>query len=460
MNISKRSEFSIETQIKLDRFRPRPYQLPLCSALENKKYRKILAVWPRRAGKDIVAFNLMLRAALRTVGVYMYCLPTFRQCRLVIWDSITNDGKKFLDFIPEELIENINHTEMKIRLINGSLIQMIGSDSYDTSLVGTNPRMVVFSEYALADDRAYKLGARPILNANDGTVIIISTPRGKNSLFELFQIAEQSPDWFCQKLTLQDTQHISWHEIEKEIASGEISRDLAEQEYLCSFSIGIEGAYYTKYIDRMRLNNQISTVPWEPAFKVHTAWDLGVRDFTSIVFFSVIGQTIRIIDYYEKSKEGLEHYINVLKSKPYTYDKHIAPHDIQVREFTSGITRLDKARQLGVRFTVAPNISIMDGIEAVRSTLPKMWIDDQKCATLIKSLENYRQEYDIKKKVYRDHPLHDSNSHAADAMRYLCVSLPKTRDGLSPEELDRRYNEAMYGGSLPSVFDDKFKTNF
>ena len=116
----------------------------------------------------------------------------------------------------------------------------------------------------------------------------------------------------------------------------------------------------------MKLRGQISQVPWENGFKVHTAWDLGVRDSTTIIFFQVIGQTVRIIDCYENNKEGLEHYVKLLESKPYTYGKHIAPHDIAVREFGTGMTRIDKARQLGINFTLATNIGIEDGIEAVR----------------------------------------------------------------------------------------------
>lgn len=419
-------------------------------------------VAPRRSGKDILCWNIMIRAALREPGVYFYCLPTFKQARLVIWDSITNSGDRFLDYIPKELIAKVNSQEMKITLsTNGSIIQLIGSDTYDTSLVGTNPKMIVFSEYALADSRAYTLAARPILNANGGTVIIVSTPRGKNSLWELYNIAQNSKEWFCQKLTLDDTQHVSKHEIEREIASGEISRDLVDQEYFCSFTVGHEGSYYAKYIDKMRLNNQIGTVPWEPSFKVHTAWDLGVRDATSIIFFQSVGQTVRIIDCYEKSKEGLEHYVKVLESKPYSYGRHIFPHDIRVMELGSGITRIEKLRHLGIKVTIADDASVMDGIESVRSSFAKIWIDERLCAPLIKALENYRQEYDSKRNIYKAQPLHDNASHYADAMRYLCISLPKTRDGLSAEDLDKRYREAMYEGTtnLPPIFQDpRFRT--
>jgi hypothetical protein len=204
----------------------------------------------------------------------------------------------------------------------------------------------------------------------------------------------------------------------------------------------------------MRIKDQIGIVPWEAAFKVHTAWDLGVRDSTTIIFFQIIGQTIRIIDCYENAKVGLEHYIKVVEQKPYSYAKHIAPHDIKVTEFGTGMTRLEKAKQLGLTFTVAPDLSIEDGIESVRSALSKIWIDEKNCKPLLKAIENYRQEYDVKKKVYKNHPLHDWSSHWADALRYMCIALPKTRDGLTPEELDKRYKEAIYGSdyNMPSVF--------
>lgn len=444
----------IETQIHLNKFKPRPYQMPLVQALENKGYKRILAILPRRAGKDITAFNLCIRFLLRKVCVVYYVFPTYAQGKKVIFDSITNDSMRILDFIPKELIESTNSQEMKIRFVNGSLLQVVGSDNFD-SLMGTNPQMCVFSEYALQDPRAYQY-IRPILTANDGVAIFLSTPRGKNHLWELYQIALHNPEtWFCQKLTVEDTHHISLADIEKERQEGIMSEDLIQQEYYTSFTMGVEGSYYAKYLDRMRVKGQIGIVPWESGFKVYTSWDLGVRDSTTILFFQIIGQTIRIIDSYENSKVGLDHYVKVIEQKPYSYAKHIAPHDIKVKEFGSGLTRIEKARQLGINFTVAPDLSIEDGIEAVRSALSKIWIDESN-KSFIKALENYRQEYDPKKKVYKNHPLHDWSSHWADCLRYLAISLPKTRDGSSPEELDKRYQEAVYGvkGNMPNVFRD------
>lgn len=444
---------SLPTRIELNRFQYRNYQLPIVNTLRSGK-RRVVAVMPRRAGKDVMAFNYCIRAMLEKPGVYFYIFPTYSQGKKVLWDSLTNDGKPILDYLPQELIASKNSQEMKIKLINGSLFQVVGSDNYD-SLMGTNPSGVVFSEYALQDPRAYQF-IRPILTANQGWALFLSTPRGKNHLWELLEIAKHSDDWEAFHLTLNDTNHIPLREIEKERQEGIMNDDLIQQEYYCSFDLGVEGAYYAKYMDEMRRNGRISVVPWESAFQVHTAWDLGIRDSTCIIFFQVIGQTVRIIDYYEKDSEGLEHYATILDSKPYKYGRHIAPHDIKIREWTSGFTRFEKARQLGIDFTLATDLQVADGIESVKSLFQKLWIDEHKCAKLIKSLENYRREYDAKRKVYKNYPLHDWASHGADAMRYLAISLPKTRDSKSAEELDKIWRESQLGNqaNIPEIFRD------
>jgi len=447
------------------KFQPREYQKPIMDAILNKGYKRVLAILPRRAGKDLTAFNICIQAMLQKTMVVYYILPTYAQGKKILWDSITNTGERILDCLPKELIESSNSQEMKIKLVNGSLFQIVGSDNFD-GLVGTNPQLCIFSEYALQDPRAYQY-IRPILAANEGVCLMISTPRGKNHLWELYNIAQQSPNWFCYRITLDDTKHIPLEEIEKERQEGIMSEDLIQQEYYVSFSMGVEGSFYSRYLDRMRTNSQITNVPWDPALPVHTSWDIGVRDSTSIIMYQSTAATVRIIDCYENNKHGLEHYKQVLDSKPYTWGKHWAPHDIGVTEWGTGLSRLEKARQLGIKFeyrmdvnnravSALPNVSIMDGIEAVRSLLPRCWIDEVKCAPLVKALESYRQEYDHRLKVYTTRPLHDWSSHFCDSARYMALSIPKTRDGLSKEELDNQFQRAHYGeqGTLPRFFRD------
>jgi len=445
--------------ITFNRFIPRPYQMRLCEAFESQSFKKFLVVWPRRAGKDICALNLLLRAALRKVGTYFYIFPTFQMGRRILWDAIDISGKRILSYyVPEEIIESRNEQQMRIRLRNGSQIQILGSDNFDNTLVGTNSIGMVFSEYALSDPRAYSFSI-PILKASNGWVLMVSTPRGKNALWDLYNVARKSPDWFCEKLSIDDTKHVPVNEIEKEIEEGQMSRDLALQEFWTSFELGVEGSFYSKCLDDLRRKTQITSVMWDPYLPVHTAWDLGYNDSTCIIFAQVSrdGQ-IRIIDYYENNKKGLDHYAKILKDKGYDYGKHIAPFDIAVHDLGTGISRWKMMHDLGVTFVkyTEKAIGVMDGIEAVRRNLPKMWIDERSCGPLLRSLENYRQEYDNKRKVYNLNPLHDQFSHAADAMRYLCCALPKLMSNSDPKALQDRYNEAMYGGNsnLPPVFQD------
>lgn len=440
-------DISVETVIKLSKFIPRPYQLSICNAFEKKGFKKLICVMPRRSGKDVVAWNLMIRAAIRRVGLYVYALPSAVQARRVLFDGITISGEKFIDFIPKELIHSINIQQMKITLINQSTIIFTGSENFD-SLRGTNPLGCVISEAAYTHPQFYPT-IRPALLAADGWVILISTPFGENWFYTLYEIAKANPkDWYSCFMTISDTRHISEEEIEREIESGEISPDMAEQEYRCSFGIGAIGAYYAKYLNRMELNDQIGFVGWEPNYPVHSAWDLGVRDATSILMFQVIGRQVNIIDMYQNSDVGMEHYINVLQNKQYTWGKHIAPHDIAVREFTSsGLTRFEKAAQLGIKFIISPNISIMDGIESVRTTLPRIYVDSAKCSILVAALRNYRKQYDTKTKTYKPQPYHDHNSNCMDALRYMCLTLPKVQNQSNPVALENRYNEAKYGQS-------------
>ena len=451
----------VETRIHLNKFKPRDYQLSLCKAFEEHSFKKLIAIWPRRSGKDICAFNLLIRAAIRRVGIYYYLLPNAVQARRVMFDGITSEGQRIIDFIPKELILNINIQQMKITLINNSSITFVGSENFD-SLRGTNPIGCVMSEAAYSHPQAFPT-LRPILLQNNGFILFISTPFAENWFYTLYQIALDNPDeWYVDLQTTHDTRHISLEQIQKEIDMGEISPDMAQQEYFCDFSIGAIGAFYSKYLIQMENNNQVGQIDWEPNYPVHSSWDLGMSDQTCILNFQVIGRSVHIIDMYINSDVGLEHYINVLQAKHYTWGKHIGPHDLAVRDFTGGgLSRIEKAAQLNFNFILAPNLSIIDGIESVRTTLPRIYIDREKCKPLIAALRNYRKEYDAANKVYRNKPKHDNNSHICDALRYLCLSLPQIKDtGRTAEELDEMYRKsrANYQGDMPNFFrDDRWK---
>jgi hypothetical protein len=201
-----------------------------------------------------------------------------------------------------------------------------------------------------------------------------------------------------------------------------MSEDQFQQEYECSFEAAVPGAYYGKLMRAAVDEKRVTRVPYDPAMQVETWWDLGVGDSTVIWFAqrSPAGE-VRLIDYHETQGEGLPAFVKLLASKPYNYSRHIAPHDIEVRELGTGRSRREMADELGVRFDVAPKLTVEDGIEAVRMMLPRCWFDEEKCAPGIDALKWYQAEYNDKMRTFRVTPRHDWASHAADAFRYGAV---------------------------------------
>lgn len=406
-------------------YEPRDYQIPFLAAMDSGLKRAAL-VWHRRAGKDKTAWNYMVREAAEHVGNYYYFLPTYKQGRMVIWDGRGKDGIKFLEHIPEQLIKGVpNKSEMKIDLKNGSLIQIIGVDKFDSKM-GTNPRGCIFSEYSLQNPSAWD-HIRPILRENGGWAIFDFTPRGENHGYELYNMAKSNPSWFCELLTIKDTKVLTEADIQEERDAG-MSEDMIEQEFYCSFTAANIGSYYGKLMKAAQEGGRIRRIDHDPDLPVDTWWDLGVNDANSIWFTQTLRspREIRVIDFYQNTDEGLGHYINILQTKAmsdkYVYGTHYAPHDIKVREYTSGISRLETAKKMGINFEIAPNESIEDGIEAVRQTIPVCWFDEERCKEGIRALKSYHKKWDDVHKVYRKTPDHDWSSNPADAFRYMALS--------------------------------------
>lgn len=400
------------------KFEPREYQTPFLVAMDEGKKRSVL-MWHRRSGKDKTLLNFTIKRMFERVGSYFYFFPTYSQGKKILWDGMDKDGFRFLDHFPPEVIENKNDTEMKIKTKNGSLFQVIGTDNID-SIVGTNPVGCVFSEYSLQDPQAWDF-IRPILAENGGWAVFNYTPRGKNHGYDLYEMARNNEDWFCQKLTVDDTKAIDPSVIDEERASG-MSDEMIQQEYFCSFEAGVVGSYYTKELQKAEEDKRIGKVPYNPSMKVNTFWDLGIGDSTAIWFVQVIGNEVHVIDYEEGSGEGLQFYAHILQQKPYVYDCHYLPHDAEARELGTGKSRKEVALSLGIRpIKITANLAVEDGINAARMLLPVCWFDEDKCKRGLDALKNYHKEWDAIRKEFKSRPFHDWTSHGADAFRYLSV---------------------------------------
>lgn len=404
-------------------WKPRNYQKPLWEAITTKGLKRAVYIWHRRAGKDLIGLNKIIYSALlEQVGTYWHVFPTYNQGKKSIWSESDINGRPYLDYIPKEAIASKNEQEMKIKFVNGSVYQIVGSDNID-ALRGAGIKGVVFSEFAEQIPTAWEV-IQPMIMATNGWAMFNFTPKGLNHAYDLYEMAKNDPLWHAETLTVDDTSPEVFtqeqiDQIKNEFLNRGKTLDLFNQEYFCSFTNPVEGAYYAGILKE--IDSQIASVPYEKNLRVSTWWDLGVSDSTAIWFTQNVGKEIRVIDYVENTGVGLDWYIKEVMNKSYIYESHNAPHDIAVREFTSGRARIDIAHDLGIRFNIVPNIPRQDGINCVRSILNKCWFDKDKCQKGLMALKNYKKSFDQKKNCFKNEPLHDWASNGADAFRYFAV---------------------------------------
>jgi len=432
-------------------FQPRDYQIPLWRAFDEGQ-RRLLTVWHRRAGKDKCCLNLLIRAMMMRTGLYFYLLPTYSQARKIIWNGIDGSGFRFLNHFPRELIEGKpNETEMRIRLKNGSVFQLVGSDNID-SIVGTNPVGCVFSEFSLQDPRGWDF-IRPILRENGGWSLFNGTPRGKsNHLHTLYQMAINNPEWYVEKLDVLQTGVLTPEDLQAERDAG-MSEELIQQEFMCSFEGGMEGAYYISHMNKMAKQHRIASIPHMEDLPVHTAWDVGV-DTTAIIFFQLPpGGMVNIIDYHEGAGEGIQTFTRFVRDKAqeegYEYGEHIAGWDIVKRQYGQKTAQSTKqiAARLGVKFKAAPKLKVDDGITSVQAMLSRVNIDAVKCERLINALYTYRRKQDRVTRDYLPMPVHDWSSHGCDALRYLATGRRNSRvEDTPPDRYARRSRQNRHSG--------------
>ncbi len=462
-------------------WRVRDYQWPLWEYMVKDQGLRAIAVWHRRAGKDATALNITALKMWERPGMYLHMLPNQTQARKVIWDARDYDGKRLIDqaFPPALRDGTPNNTEMKILFRpvgegRASLWQLAGSDNID-AWMGSNPVGVVMSEFDLTNPHAWDY-LRPILSMNGGWALFIFTFRGKRHGYALFQAAQKNPNWFAQKLTIDDTRDeidrdrtakglpSIMEAIEDDRASG-MAEELIRQEYWCDADVPMPGAIfaheYTKCVDDGRIGEEYAPIAGVP---VDTAWDLGkgseTKHKTAIWFFQR-GASIRIVKYFESWGHSVSWYWDKLKEFQqqfgWEYGQHWGPHDLIVADWSTDRTRLEVAYALGLEFRRVANLSVEDQHNAVRMLFPRFCFYESECRNIGKeggdglaSISSYQFEEDETKstpqqKYFKRKPLDNWATDGAAALRYLAVAFSDHIEQVRPVEprFDMTFDEQM-----------------
>jgi len=416
-----------ENKLVLPLLKLRPYQKELWMQWFGKNVRRMSLEWMRRAGKDLFCLNIMIAEAIRELGNYWFILPEAQQIRKAIWEGVTKDGVRYLDYFPESMILKKDQQSMSIHLRDpkaptkvGSIVSFVGGDRYDKR-VGAGLKGAVVSEHSLQKPNLYDLALEPMLKETGGWCIFNYTPRGYNHATDMWDYLEKKEQHIASRLTNEELKLVSEDDINEERARGK-PEEIIQQEYYCSREGAIVGSYYGDMLKQYK--DHVGNYSYDAGYPVHTLWDLGISDSMAIWFVQLVGRDIYVIDYYENTGYALGHYASVINGKGYMYAMHHLPHDGRQRQMTStekAVTIEQQLKNLDV-FPIKIHerrANIYGEIQRVRTMISRIYFDAEKTRPGYEALKQYRREFDEKRNVFKDTPLHDWTSHAADAFSIL-----------------------------------------
>ncbi len=401
-------------------YKPRAPQLAIHDLMDKHRFGVVVA--HRRMGKTVSAINHLIKDAVLNTKEnprYAYIAPTYGQAKRVAWDYLCKYAR------PLGGTENIS--ELRVDFM-GRRIQLYGSDNPD-SLRGQYFDGVILDEIGDQNPKIWTEILRPALADRMGWCLFIGTPKGQNHFKDLRDRAEDTPEWGLLEFKASETKLVP--ESELKAARAEMGEDKYQQEFECSFHAAVEGSYYGKLMNDLEEKGRMVEVTRDDLCQTFTAWDLGMGDSTSIWVAQVTGQEVRVMDYVENHGQGLDWYVNWIRDNGWANASNKLPHDVSVRELGTGKSRLEMLQNAGLNVDVLPRLSVDDGIQAVRRLLPKCWFNMPRVRQGVDCLRNYRREFDEKRNVYYEKPLHDWASHGSDAFRYLAIGLDNTQGSWS-----------------------------
>lgn len=407
----------------------RDYQEEIVVAYNNPSIEELLLIIARRGGKTVVVFSeCIVPDLVREVQTIVLVYPTAKMGFRNFWNNIENDGFKTIEHIPSNLIARQSNSEddMRIELINGSVFMCVGSTNTE-ALRGANGKKYVFDEFADMPIEAVNVVA-PIVEANGGKMVHMGTPKvdGINgeTMRRMHFAFKKDPSKFTDYIDA--THYMTPEQLEKS-RQGYITRNGNDfkyrQEMLLDWGQSSTSSYYGEIMSAKDKDGTIGEWAHNPAFPAYTAWDLGRADTMVILFFQYFNSKVRIIDMYETQNFGLDSIIPVLQSKPYNYGWHFLPHDGTVASLNDNVSRIAYLHNKGiVNVSALRREGISIGIGRVKDYLPETLINLGTTSDFNRKIRIYKRKHNPLTGDFIG-PDHKSESHIADALRYLFTAI-------------------------------------
>ena len=411
----------LEDDVVVLPYKPRPHFLPLHASVA----RWIFAVCHRRAGKTVALANALIAACLANPRVdppprYAYIGPSFDQAKDLVWNYL----KHYTGPIP-----GVRYLEGELSVIfpGGGTIRLYGGGLAYERLRGIYLDGAVLDEYPLLAPQVLTSVIRPALADYRGFAIVSGTSNGDDHFHKLKMRAEDDPDWDIFDIKVTDTREDALTYVEIEEMRKDMSPDEFAREMLNSFDAPVEGAFYTDALNALQMQGRVTKVPPDLNTSVITAWDLGMRHLQCVWLFQIAGRELHWLDYIEGQGKSLSHYTDLLgikaKAGGFRYRAHLLPHDVEVRELSTGMSRRHELSGLLKEPVITvPNHSTEDGITATRASLGVSWFDQEATRRGLARLRAYRRGKS-------GMAVPDEAEDAADAFRTGCVGIPLISGG-------------------------------
>lgn len=352
---------------------------------------------------------------------YGYVAPFRQQAKNIAWVYLKEAVRGFATEIRE--------SDLSVKLPNGAIIALYGSDNPD-ALRGLYFDGLVVDEFGDCRPSLWAEVLLPTLADRKGWCVFIGTPKGRNQFYDFYELSKKSDDWFSLTLDAESSGLIDEEELNG--LKEQMSEAQYEQEMLCSFTAALTGTFYATILAKIEQNDQINdSISYDPSFPVSVTADIGFSDSTVLWFFQERPDGLAIIDCEEAHGQPLQYYFDLLKSKPYKLDTIWLPHDARAKSLQTGKSTIeqfiDEYKGTDTQLQITPSLKVQHGIDAVRVILPYCYFNRTTCEHGFEALRTYRRKFDEINKVYMPTPLHSWESDYADSFRYLALVANKKR---------------------------------
>lgn len=383
----------------------------------------------RRFGKTTLAiWELVRTASLIPESKSIYFAPTISQARDIAWTELKNLTKDLWARDPNE-----SRLEIYLRSKDGGISQiwLRGVENIETAR-GNKIHFVVVDEVSSIRNWPYVWNEviRPALTDTMGGGIFISTPKGYGDFFDLYNKELEDSDYKSFTFTTYDNPYIPATEVDK--ARKEVGEDSFRQEYLAEF-VSVSGQVYKDW----KMDRQFLEISYDPNLEVNVSLDFGVNDPTAIIWLQRLGGEFRVIDYYEASDANIDHFVSIIKSKPYRFPS-LFTGDIagKSRSITTNSSPIEEYAKHGIFIKTKKIGKIQDQIRVTHKYMPSLFVSN-KLFRFRDCLLNYRYpEKEGKLNESNENPIHDEFSHSMRALEYYFVNI----DGLELEGI-KSYNQ-------------------